>query len=165
MTVCHLSLGSNIEPVANLQRAIARLEALPEFHLEALSPWYETAPWGVLDQAAFLNLVVRGRWQGTVASLLQAGQTIETALNRVRRLKNGPRTIDIDILLFGHERYHSEILIIPHPGLFERDFMLLPLLDISPEAIDPVSERPLKDFQRDLRYRCIRQQLREPVLD
>ncbi len=161
MTICHLSLGSNINAAANLQQAVHLLRALPDFQLEAISPCYETEPWGVTDQNSFLNLVLQGRWQRDALALLRAGQEIEATLNRVRVIKNGPRTIDIDILLFGDEHHHSEILKIPHPGLFERDFMLLPLLDIAPEAVDPVSGKPLKNFQVHLPYRCIRQKVEE----
>lgn len=165
MTVCFLSLGSNIEPAANLQRAIAQLSALPDFQLDAVSPCYETEPWGVTDQEAFLNLVVQGRWQADALSLLRAGQAIEAALNRVRTIKNGPRTIDVDILLFGNEQHQTEVLTIPHPGLVERDFMLLPLLDIAPDAVHPVRGVPLKQFQPDLLYRCIRQPIKEKVFE
>lgn len=164
MTICHVSLGSNIDSATNLRRAIHHLEMLPAFRLEALSPCYETEPWGVTDQDAFLNLVLRGHWQGDALSLLRAGQGVESTLNRVRLVKNGPRTIDVDILLFGDELHHSEELSVPHPGLYERDFMLLPLLDISPDALDPASGKPLRDFQQNLPYRCIRRQLKENVL-
>ncbi len=162
MTVCHLALGSNINPTKNLRQAVNQLEALPNFTLEAVSPWYETEPWGITDQAAFVNLVLRGQWQDGVMDLLQAGLAIEASLNRVRRVKNGPRTIDIDILLFGTERHQSEVLTVPHPGLYQRDFMLVPLLDISPQAKDPVSGRPLEIFRPQLPYRCIRRQLDQP---
>ena len=158
MTVCYLALGSNIDPVNHLQQAIDRLRQRPQFQLEAISPWYETAPWGITNQAGFLNLVLKGQWDGDVLSLLQTGLAIETSLNRVRRMKNGPRTIDIDILLFGSDHHRSEQLTVPHPGLYERDFMLVPLLDIAPDAVDPVSGKPLKTFQNDLPYRCISRQ-------
>ena len=161
MTICYLALGSNIHPQANLQQAIDQLASLPNFQLETISPCYETEPWGVTDQAAFLNLVLQGYWQGNVYTLLQAVQCIEATLNRVRVVKNGPRTIDVDILLFGDEQHRSAQLTIPHPGLFERDFMLLPLLDISPNEIDPVRGMPLRYYQQNLTYRCIRQQLKE----
>lgn len=159
MTVCHLALGSNIAPAHHLQQAIERLAALPNFDLEARSPCYETAPWGMIQQAAFWNLVLRGHWRGEAKALLQAGQQIESALNRVRTVKNGPRTIDIDILLFGNERLDLAELTVPHPGLYERDFMLVPLLDITPEAIDPISGKPLQEFRAGLPYRCIRRAL------
>lgn len=164
MTVCHLALGSNIDPVDNLPRAIAHLKALPSFDLEALSPCYETAPWGITDQPAFWNIVVRGHWSSQVTALLKAGQAIERQLNRIRRIKNGPRTMDIDILLFGDEQHQLEALKIPHPGLYERDFMLVPLLDISPEAIDPISGKPLEAFRAGLRYHCIRHPIEEAIL-
>jgi 2-amino-4-hydroxy-6-hydroxymethyldihydropteridine diphosphokinase len=162
MTDCYLALGSNIDPQNNIDQAISRLEALPNFQMEAVSPWYETAPWGITDQSAFLNLVLRGQWHEDVFALLRAALAIEVSLNRVRRVKNGPRTIDIDILLFGQEKHDSESLTLPHPGLYERDFMLVPLLDIAPDAVDPVSGRLLKTFLNDLPYRCIRAQVKQP---
>jgi 2-amino-4-hydroxy-6-hydroxymethyldihydropteridine diphosphokinase len=165
MTVCHLALGSNINPTENLTQAIEHLEALPNFHLEAVSPCYQTEPWGIAEQADFLNLVLRGRWESNVRELLQASLGIEASLNRARRIKNGPRTIDIDILLFGDEQYHSDELTVPHPGLYERDFMLMPLLDISPNALDPISQVPLKTFQGTLPYRCIRHQVQIDLME
>jgi 2-amino-4-hydroxy-6-hydroxymethyldihydropteridine diphosphokinase len=160
MTDCYLALGSNIDSQKNIDQAISRLEALPNFQLATVSPWYETEPWGITDQSVFLNLVLRGQWHEDVFALLQAALIIEASLNRVRRVKNGPRTIDIDILLFGQEQHSTESLTIPHPGLYERDFMLVPLLDIEPDGVDPVSGKPLKTFLDDLPYRCIRTQVR-----
>jgi 2-amino-4-hydroxy-6-hydroxymethyldihydropteridine diphosphokinase len=162
MAVCYLALGSNIDPMKHIQQAIDRLDDLPQFQVTAISPWYATEPWGITDQAAFVNLVLRGHWQGDVMALLQAGLGIEAALNRLRRVKNGPRTIDIDILLFGNEQHQSEQLTVPHPGLYERDFMLVPLLDIAPDAVDPVSGKPLKGFKDGLPYRCISHQVNPP---
>ena len=146
MTDCYLALGSNIDPQKHIDQAMGRLQALPNFQLETVSPWYETEPWGITDQSAFLNLVLRGQWHEDVFALLHAALAIEASLNRVRRIKNGPRTIDIDILLFGQEQHDAESLTVPHPGLYERDFMLVPLLDIEPAAVDPVSGQPLKRF-------------------
>jgi len=162
MTVCYLALGSNIAPMKHLQLAINRLDDLPRFQISAVSPWYQTEPWGITNQAAFVNLVLRGQWQGDVMALLQAGLAIEASLNRVRRVKNGPRTIDIDILLFGDEQHQSEQLTVPHPGLYERDFMLVPLLDIAPDTVDPVSGKPLKGFKEGLPHRCISHQINPP---
>jgi 2-amino-4-hydroxy-6-hydroxymethyldihydropteridine diphosphokinase len=156
MTVCYLALGSNIDPMNNLRQAIHRLADLSQFQVSAISPWYETEPWGMTEQAAFVNLVLQGQWWGDVVSLLDAALAIEASLDRVRRVKNGPRTIDIDILLFGNEQCQSELLTVPHPGLYERDFMLVPLLDIAPDAIDPVSSQLLNSFREKLMYRCIR---------
>lgn len=164
MTICYLSLGSNIEAAKNLRRAIALLAGDSRFQLQAVSPCYETSPWGITEQPAFLNLVVQGDWGGNVATLLQLGQQIEGRLDRIRREKNGPRTIDIDILLFGDERHHSERLTVPHPGLFERDFMLMPLLDVSPEATVPGTQQPLREFVDRLPYRCIRREVPEEMV-
>jgi 2-amino-4-hydroxy-6-hydroxymethyldihydropteridine diphosphokinase len=160
MTDCYLALGSNIDPESNITKAINRLKSLPNFHMVAMSPWYETAPWGITDQPAFVNLALKGRWAGHVADLLQASLGIEASLDRIRRTKNGPRTIDIDILLFGDQQHHTEELTVPHPGLYRRDFMLVPLLDIAPDAVDPVSGKLLQTFLDDLPHRCIRAQIK-----
>ncbi len=159
MTNCFLALGSNIAPRTNMRQALDLLNAMPRFDIEAISPWYETEPWGITDQSVFLNLVVQGRWAGDAHALLRATQGIEQSLHRVRLQRNGPRTMDIDILLFGDEQHDTPELHIPHPGLLERDFMLLPLLDLAPDAVLPGSGTPLHGWRDRLRYRCIRKRL------
>jgi len=133
MTV-YLSLGSNIRPRYHLDAALKLLDAQDAVRLRGESPWYETRPWGGVAQANFLNLVCAVETSLPPPRLLQATQAIEHRLGRVRTLDNGPRTIDIDILLAGDTRLKTPVLTIPHPGLLERDFMLVPLLDLAPDA-------------------------------
>jgi len=138
MTV-YLSLGSNIRPRHHLGATLKLLDAQDAVRLLGESPWYETRPWGGIAQANFLNLVCALKTSLLPLQLLQTTQAIERRLGRVRTLRNGPRTIDIDILLAGDTRLETPTLTIPHPGLLERDFMLLPLLDLAPDARLPGS--------------------------
>lgn len=140
MTV-YLSLGSNIRPRHYLDAALELLAAQDAIRLLGGSPWYETRPWGGIAQANFLNLVCALETSLAPLQLLHATQAIEQRLGRVRTLRNGPRTIDIDILLASDIRLETPTLTLPHPGLLERDFMLVPLLDLAPDARLPGGER------------------------
>ncbi len=144
MTV-YFSLGSNIRPRHHLGAALKLLDAQDAIRLLGESPWYETRPWGGIAQANFLNLVCAVGTSLQPPQLLQATQAIEHRLGRVRALHNGPRTIDIDILLAGDTQLETPALRIPHPGLLERDFMLVPLLDMAPDAQLPGSGERLID--------------------
>ncbi|MCF7992088.1 MAG: 2-amino-4-hydroxy-6-hydroxymethyldihydropteridine diphosphokinase [Thiohalocapsa sp.] len=150
-----LGLGSNIDPRWNLLRCLDLLERIPGAVLEDESSWYRTRPWGVEDQAEFVNLVVGMRTALEPMELLRATQAIEVELGRKRLLRNGPRTIDIDLLLFGDRVLAEPDLSLPHPGLTERDFMLIPLIEIAPETLHPVVGRPVAELQGLLRYRQI----------
>lgn len=159
-----IACGSNIDPRPNLARALVRLSAAAD--LLRRSPTYLTRPWGVTDQAPFLNLVAAVRTAAAPHALLDDLQAIERALGRTRTVRHGPRTIDLDILLYGDlvigdpaagdpERGGGHRLTIPHPGLTERDFMLVPLLDVAPDLAHPADGRPLAAWRPRLRYRQI----------
>jgi len=154
MTV-YLSLGSNIRPRYHLGTALKLLDAQDAIRLLGESPWYETRPWGGLAQANFLNFVCAVGTSLPPPQLLRATQAIEHQLGRVRTLRNGPRTIDIDILLAGDARLETPALTIPHLGLLARDFMLVPLLDLVPDARLPGSGERLIDKRADLSHHRI----------
>jgi len=154
MTV-YLSLGSNIRPRHHLGAALELLDAQDAVRLLGESPWYETRPWGGVAQANFLNLVCAVETSLPPPQLLQATQAIEQRLGRVRALRNGSRTIDIDILLAGDIRLETPALTIPHPGLLERDFMLVPLLDLAPNVRLPGSGERLIDKRAHLSHHQI----------
>ncbi len=154
-TIAYIAIGSNIDPRANIQRCLELLAAVPESHLVAESRWYRTLPWGIEAQADFINLVVALDTALTAEALLQHTQAIEQRLDRVRAVKNGPRTIDLDILLFGDAIIDGPNLSIPHPALLERDFMLTPLLDIAADLQHPVEQQALRDLTDRMRYRQI----------
>ena len=125
--------------MGHLAAARERLAALPEARLVQASPIYETEPWGDPDQPFYANQVV-GLELGpawTPERLLTALQAIETALGRVRdpRRRYGPRSVDLDILLYGRQRCDTAGCVVPHPRLRERAFVLVPLADIAPDQV------------------------------
>ena len=124
MTVAYLGLGSNLgRRDRNLSAARRRLRERGARILRE-STVIETEPWGVLDQPRFLNQVLEVEWAGSVRQLLRAAQAVEREGGRVRSRHWGPRTIDVDILLFGDERLVTPDLVIPHPRIQERPFVL-----------------------------------------
>ena len=126
----YLGLGSNIGSRArNLSAARRRLRERGARILRQ-SRVIETEPWGVLDQPKFLNQVLEVEWRGTPRQLLRAAQAVERDGGRVREKRWGPRTIDVDILLFGEERVNEKDLVIPHPRIKEREFVLAGLREL-----------------------------------
>jgi 2-amino-4-hydroxy-6-hydroxymethyldihydropteridine diphosphokinase len=141
MTRVYLSLGSNVgDREANLRAAIERLPVL------RISPIYETEPVDYTDQPWFLNLVVEAETDLSPHDLLAATSRIEQELGRVRDIPKGPRTIDIDILLYGDEVVNEPILQIPHPRMAERRFVLAPLADLVPDLRHPITQRTIREM-------------------
>lgn len=140
MSSVFLSLGSNMgDRQTYLKEALERLGQLPQTSLAAVSSIYQTPAWGLTDQPDFLNLACRLETDLAPLDLLQACQKIENDLGRVRQQHWGPRTLDIDILLYGQEVIAEPNLILPHPYMRERAFVLLPLLELDEKAFDPVT--------------------------
>ena len=128
-----LGLGSNIEDrFEYLQSAIDALHAHPKIRVDAVSSVYETEPVGGPEQGPYLNIAVRAATLLSPRGLLFAGQSIEQQLGRVRRERWGPRTIDVDILLYGNRTINRRKLTVPHPRLDQRPFALVPLLEVAP---------------------------------
>ncbi|HEX7047099.1 MAG TPA: 2-amino-4-hydroxy-6-hydroxymethyldihydropteridine diphosphokinase [Gammaproteobacteria bacterium] len=133
-----LGLGSNLdEPARQLDLAFAALSALENTRLLARSPVYRSRPMGPQDQPDFLNAVAELETGLAPEDLLDRLQAIEQAQGRVRERRWGPRTLDIDILLYGDEKISTSRLIVPHPGLPERAFVLYPLAELAPELVIP----------------------------
>ena len=127
----YLGIGTNIgDRMQNLQDAIDSLNLLPVTSVTAVSDVYETDPVGYANQDDFLNIVVEIETEFNSDNLLGAALGIESGLGIVRTIKNGPRIIDIDLLLFGDEIKNTKTLILPHPRMMERNFVLKPLLDL-----------------------------------
>jgi len=133
-----LGLGSNLgDRAALLAQALARLDGTSGIRVVAVSSLYATAPVGVEDQPEFFNAAAEIRTTLTPRELLAACLRVETELGRVRLARWGPRTIDIDILLFGDLRLSEDAITLPHPRMRERAFVLAPLAEIAPGlAID-----------------------------
>lgn len=133
-----IGLGSNLEsPLAQLAAAISRLAGLPETRLLDQSPFYRSSPLGPQDQPDFVNGVVRLETSLPPETLLDHLQAIELAQGRERGRHWGPRTLDLDLLLYGDRVIETPRLTVPHPGLKVRDFVLRPLLDLDPELVLP----------------------------
>ncbi|HZR64869.1 MAG TPA: 2-amino-4-hydroxy-6-hydroxymethyldihydropteridine diphosphokinase [Terriglobales bacterium] len=144
--VVYLSLGSNLgDRGANLQAA---MEKLGEFgSVVAVSSFYETEPVETGPQPWFLNCAVKLETEKMPRQLIAAILALEQSLGRQRRKEKTPRTIDIDILLFGSSVVELPSLTIPHPRMHERRFVLDPLAEIAPEARHPVFKRTIRELR------------------
>ncbi|HZK53791.1 MAG TPA: 2-amino-4-hydroxy-6-hydroxymethyldihydropteridine diphosphokinase [Desulfosporosinus sp.] len=139
-----LGLGSNLGDRANyLSQAIFALTS-PMLKVEATSRIYETEPWGVMDQPIYWNQVLEIKTSLEPLELLHFCQEIEIRLGRERKERWGPRTIDIDLLIYDNTVSDTEELILPHPYLEERAFVLVPLREIAPQLVLP-SGRSISD--------------------
>ena len=133
MNLSYLSLGSNMgDRFEMLRQAVAQLAEHPAIAVTRISSLYETDPVGYTDQEPFLNMVVQLETELTAMALLDVCQMIEQNLNRKRLVRWGPRTIDLDILLYNQDRIETARLTVPHPRMNERAFVLIPLLEIDP---------------------------------
>lgn len=145
MTVVFLGLGSNVgDREGHLTHALRRLDG--ETDLKAVSAVYETEPVGFVDQGPFLNMVARIETDRGPEELLRLARHIEEERQRARTFRNAPRTLDIDILLYGRRMVRGEGLTIPHPRMHERPFVLVPLLELEPELAEPGTGRPYREL-------------------
>lgn len=156
MNRIYLSLGSNLgDRENNIEEAISLLKA--NVRLIKRSSFYETEPVGFSDQPWFLNIAAECETALSPQSLLQFTQSIEHRMKRVKTIVNGPRIIDIDILFYENENIETETLIIPHPRMLERAFVLVPLYEISPDLV--VSGKGIKNLIGDLNGKEIRKRI------
>ncbi|MBD8028537.1 2-amino-4-hydroxy-6-hydroxymethyldihydropteridine diphosphokinase [Ureibacillus sp. Re31] len=131
MNNVYLSIGTNIgDREQNLKHAIKMLQGTKDITVKAISSIYETAPVGYINQPSFLNIAVFIQTALSAYETLEVCQSIENELGRVREIRWGPRIIDLDILLFNNENIEVENLMIPHPRMYERAFVLVPLHEI-----------------------------------
>ena len=144
--IVFLGIGSNLgNRKAQLEQAIEGIgSTLGE--LENISGVYETAAWGITDQAAFLNQAIQITTQLLPQKLMQTILRLEAEMGRKRGIKWGPRTIDIDILFYANEIIHTAELQIPHPQLHLRNFVLVPLAEIAPTFVHPLFKKTIKQL-------------------
>jgi len=141
----YLSLGSNVgDREAHLRDAIARLGTAGR--VVAVSSFYETEPVEFIQQPWFLNCVAALETSQTPRQLMTSLLGIEQEMGRTRVRKKGPRTIDIDILLFDNEQIVSQELTIPHPAMPQRRFVLEPLAELAPAAVHPVLQKTVREL-------------------
>ena len=147
--IVYLALGSNMgNRLSNLKAAVLNLT--PQMTVKQKSSVYETPPWGFTEQDAFLNQVVKVTTYLEPEALLRHLKRMETALGRVPNFQNGPRVIDIDILFFGNMIINTPPLVVPHPRLHERAFVLVPFAEIEPDFIHPILQRPINKILEDV---------------
>lgn len=143
--IVYLALGSNMgNRLANLKAAISNLT--PQMAVKKKSPVYETPPWGFKDQDAFLNQVIEAETYLEPEALIAHLKRLEMALGRVPSFQNGPRLIDMDILFFDDMIVDTSPLVIPHPRLQERAFVLVPLNDIAPDFVHPFLRKSVSEL-------------------
>lgn len=151
LTRAFIGLGTNLgDRLASLSSAVAALRRLEDAELVAVSGAYETSPVGPVTQGDFLNAVVELATHRQPRRLLDTLLAIEAEHGRRRSVRWGPRSLDLDLLLWGREQVDEPGLKVPHPYLTARRFVLEPLLEIAPELVHPVSDLPLADSLAEL---------------
>ncbi len=146
-TEAYVGVGSNLgDRIGTVTAALEAIEDLPGVYVLDVSHVYESEPWGVTDQPRFANAVARLDVRGEADAIVAALKEIEERLGRVPAEPNGPRAIDLDLLLFGDEEWDSETLTLPHPRLLERDFVVTPLLEVSPDIALPDGTPVVRDL-------------------
>jgi 2-amino-4-hydroxy-6-hydroxymethyldihydropteridine diphosphokinase len=134
MVRCYIALGSNLDnPLDQVSKAVCALAQLPTTQLTQTSPWYQTKAVGPGEQPDYINGVACLDTELSAIDLLHGLQQIEIDQQRVRSERWGPRTLDLDILLYGNQTIDESALIVPHPRMKERRFVLAPLSDIAPQ--------------------------------
>jgi 2-amino-4-hydroxy-6-hydroxymethyldihydropteridine diphosphokinase len=147
--IVYLALGTNLgDRAANLRVALAALP--PAVTVLESSPVYETPPWGVTDQPAFLNMVIQGKTRLAPLNLLKHLKLLETQLGRLPSIRYGPRKIDLDLLFYDDILLNTPALTIPHPRLHERAFVLVPLADLAPGLLHPVFGKTVQQLLAEL---------------
>ncbi len=133
-----IGLGSNLsEPLSQVAHAIVALNGLPLTRVVKCSSMYGSAPVGYLDQPDFINAVVQVETELTPRALLEALLALELECGRTREFLNAPRTLDLDVLMYGDLIHHEQGLTLPHPQMHLRAFVLQPLLEIAPDCVIP----------------------------
>ena len=135
--IVFLGLGTNLgHRISNLEQAVKSLSKI--IQIRKISPIYQTEPWGFQDQPSFLNQVVSATTSFLPQDLLVKVKHLEVKLGREPTFHYGPRLIDVDILFYGNQIINQDNLIIPHPHIHERAFVLVPLADIAPDFVHPI---------------------------
>ena len=145
----YVALGSNLnKPIYQVKKVVEQLRNQSDVKILNLSSLYQTKPVGITDQPDFINAVIEIEYHKTPQELLNLLLDIEKFYGRVRLIKNGPRIIDLDIILFDQMILNEGDLVIPHPRMFERSFVMLPLMEIAPNL--KINEIPIETLVRNI---------------
>jgi dihydroneopterin aldolase/2-amino-4-hydroxy-6-hydroxymethyldihydropteridine diphosphokinase len=150
MSIVYISIGSNLgDREKNCSRSIELLEK-NGIVVRQRSSLYETIPWGVREQPLFLNMVIEAETELKPQELLEVLKNVEIEVGREKSSRWGPRSIDLDILLYDDITLDEETLTIPHPYLHERDFVLIPLCEIAPDIKHPLLQSTMRELLQTL---------------
>lgn len=151
-----IGLGSNKgDKIKFINLAIDEIKTIDNCEVKNVSSFYESAPYGKLDQENFINAVIKITTSLDHLSLLKELKNIELRLGRIKRERWGPREIDIDILFFNDLVFSNEIITLPHEGVIYRDFVLVPLCEIEPGLYHPVFHKKVCEFISELKIKNI----------
>jgi 2-amino-4-hydroxy-6-hydroxymethyldihydropteridine diphosphokinase len=149
MNIAYLLIGGNLgNRSANLQKAMHLIEQNCAQVVQS-SAIYETAAWGLNNQPAFYNQALKIHTNLPADSLMEALLLIEKEMGRIRTLKMGPRTIDLDMLFYNQLVLNTELLVLPHPALSQRRFVLMPLFEIAPDLIHPIFQKNIEQLLKE----------------
>lgn len=147
----YIAFGANLgEKEKNIENALDQIDNHPEMHITKKSSIIETEPWGYENQDNFLNGVIEVQTSLSPKELMQTLLEIEKQGGRTREIKNGPRTIDLDVIFYDNIVSDDEFITIPHPRMHEREFVLKPLSELNPDFIHPVLNKTVKNLLQDL---------------
>lgn len=145
--IAYIGIGSNLgDPLGNCLKAIQLLDEMQGCHIKGRSGFYRTEPVGVKGQGWFVNAVISLKTGRSSQHLLEGLLAIEAQMGRVRKEKWGPRVIDLDLLIHGDKVIDEQDLIVPHPRMHERKFVLIPMVDLTPNLIHPVYGKRMIDL-------------------
>jgi 2-amino-4-hydroxy-6-hydroxymethyldihydropteridine diphosphokinase len=161
MKTVYLSLGSNVGNREEMLQQAVRLLASADFRITRMSSVYETEPQDVRSQPWFLNMVLEAETTLFPRQLLRRIQKVEQQLGRKRLAPKGPRTIDIDILLFKNAVIDTAGLTVPHPRMAERRFVLEPMTELAPDLRHPVLRRTMRELLGEIRGQAVRRNTRD----
>ncbi len=146
-----IALGSNLgDRLGYIKKALALIAELPDTEVKDVSSIYDTAPVGKADQPHFLNAAAELSTKLEALELLHALLTIEDRCGRMRRDQWGPRTVDLDLLLFDDVQIKTDVLTVPHPRMTERPFVMVPLAEIAPELLVPAVSKNVRLIVREM---------------
>lgn len=150
--IAYIAIGSNVgNKHLRCQKAISQILKVDHHKLLAQSSFYKTQPFGYLAQDWFINGVIKIETDLEPHQLLGSLKAIESDLGRRKSFRWGPREIDLDLLFYDDEEIQSEDLVLPHPHLHERQFVLIPLAEIDPHLVHPVLKKTIQEILNDLK--------------